>query len=129
MIRQNMRRKAKFLKENDVECGAREGRENSAAKSSCPGKNGPTIFIWENKEVFGLGRKNTLRSWKKKVQELERLYRQLEETAEDSKQECTEHSVMDGASSEAFRMLHRHRPPNIMKYRNEIFYEIAPPLL
>ena len=52
-------------------------------------------------------RKNTLRSWKKKVQELERLCRQLEETVEDSKQESMERSVMDEASSEALRMLHR----------------------
>ena len=52
-------------------------------------------------------RKNALRSWKKKVQELERVCRQLEETVEDSKQESMERSVMDEASSEALRMLHR----------------------
>ena len=51
-------------------------------------------------------RKNTLRSWKKKVQELERLCRQLEESAEDSMHERMERSVMDEASSEALRMLH-----------------------
>lgn len=52
-------------------------------------------------------RKNVLRSWKKKVQELERVCRQLEESVEDSKQESMERSIMDEASSEALRMLHR----------------------
>ena len=52
-------------------------------------------------------RKNALRSWKKKVQELERVCRQLEETVEDSKQESIERSVMDEASTEALHMLHR----------------------
>ena len=52
-------------------------------------------------------RKNALRSWKKKVQELERVCRHLEETVEDSKQNSMERSVMDEASSEALRMLHR----------------------
>ena len=42
--------------------------------------------------------KNVLQSWKKKVQELKRLCRQLEETAEDSKQERMECSAMDKAS-------------------------------
>ena len=60
-----------------------------------------------NLEKDDTQRKNTLRSWKKKVQELERLCRQLEESAEDSKQERMERSVMDEASSEALRMLHR----------------------
>ena len=59
-----------------------------------------------NSEKDDIQRKNTLRSWKKKVQELERLCRQLEESAEDSKQERVERSVMDEASSEALRMLH-----------------------
>jgi len=52
-------------------------------------------------------RKNALRSWKKKVQELERVCRQLEETVEDSKHDSMERSIMDEASSEALRMLHR----------------------
>jgi len=60
-----------------------------------------------NSEKDDTKRKNTLRSWKKKVQELERLCRQLEETVEDSKQESMERNVMDEASSEALRMLHR----------------------
>jgi len=47
MARQNIRRKAKILKENDVERHAREDRENTAAKRSCPGKKGPTVFVWE----------------------------------------------------------------------------------
>ena len=64
-------------------------------------------------------RKNTLRSWKKKVQELERLCRQLEESAEDSKQERMERSVMDEASSEALRMLHR-QIASLEREKNEL---------
>jgi hypothetical protein len=60
-----------------------------------------------NLEKDDTKRKNALRSWKKKVQELEKVCRQLEETIEDSKQESMERSVMDEASSEALRMLHR----------------------
>ena len=45
MARQNIRRKAKILKENDVERQARQDRENKAAKKSCPGKKGPTVFV------------------------------------------------------------------------------------
>ncbi|KAJ3500587.1 hypothetical protein NLJ89_g9729 [Agrocybe chaxingu] len=52
-------------------------------------------------------RKNALRAWKKKVQELERACRQLEEAVDHSRQESMERSVMDEASSEALRMLHR----------------------
>ena len=63
-------------------------------------------------------RKNTLRSWKKKVQELERLCRQLEESVEDSKQECIKCSVMDKASSEALRMLH-HQIATLEREKNE----------
>ena len=62
-------------------------------------------------------RKNALRSWKKKVQELERVCRQLEETVEESRQESLGRSVIDEASNEALRMLHRqiaslHREKN-----------------
>ena len=64
-------------------------------------------------------RKNVLRSWKKKVQELERVCRQLEETIEDSKQESMERSVMDEASSEALRMLHR-QITDLERERNEM---------
>ncbi|KAF9480264.1 hypothetical protein BDN70DRAFT_620540 [Pholiota conissans] len=52
-------------------------------------------------------RKTTLRSWKRKVQDLEKACRQLEEAVEDSRQMSMERSVMDEASSEALRMLHR----------------------
>lgn len=52
-------------------------------------------------------RKTSLRSWRKKVQDLERACRQLEETVEESRQESMERSVMDEASGEALRMLHR----------------------
>jgi hypothetical protein len=48
MSRQNLRRKKELSKENDVDRRAREGRENSAATKSCPGKKGPAVFIWEN---------------------------------------------------------------------------------
>ncbi|KAF7325920.1 hypothetical protein MKEN_00442800 [Mycena kentingensis (nom. inval.)] len=48
-----------------------------------------------------------LKSWKKKVLELERACRLLEEEVEGSRQESMERSVMDEASGEALRMLHR----------------------
>ncbi|KAJ7771795.1 hypothetical protein B0H16DRAFT_1514763 [Mycena metata] len=48
-----------------------------------------------------------LRAWKKKVAELERTCRFLEEEVEGSRQENMDRSVMDEASSEALRMLHR----------------------
>ncbi|KAF9528858.1 hypothetical protein CPB83DRAFT_301400 [Crepidotus variabilis] len=52
-------------------------------------------------------RKNALKSWKKKVQELERTCRQLEEAMDRSRMESMERSIMDEASGEALRMLHR----------------------
>jgi hypothetical protein len=52
-------------------------------------------------------RKSLLRQWKKKVQELERSCRLLEEEVDSSRQESMERSVMDEASGEALRMLHR----------------------
>ena len=52
-------------------------------------------------------RKGAVRQWKKKVQELERAVRILEEEVDTSRQESMERSVMDEASSEALRMLHR----------------------
>jgi len=52
-------------------------------------------------------RKNILRSWKKKVQELERTCRYLEEEVEGSRHDSMERSIMDEASGEALRMLHR----------------------
>ncbi|KAF7359403.1 hypothetical protein MSAN_01282900 [Mycena sanguinolenta] len=48
-----------------------------------------------------------LRSWKKKVADLEKTCRYLEDEVEGSRQESMERSVMDEASSEALRMLHR----------------------
>ncbi|KAJ6500409.1 hypothetical protein C8R45DRAFT_896427 [Mycena sanguinolenta] len=48
-----------------------------------------------------------LRGWKKKVAELEKTCRYLEDEVEGSRQESMERSVMDEASSEALRMLHR----------------------
>jgi hypothetical protein len=47
MVRQNERRKKKLLKENNVDRLAREDRERTAAKRSCPGRKGPTVYIWE----------------------------------------------------------------------------------
>ena len=52
-------------------------------------------------------RSNILRTWKKKVQELEKACRQLEEECERSRQESFDRSVMDHASGEALRELHR----------------------
>ena len=52
-------------------------------------------------------KKAVLRTWKKKVQELEKSVRYLEEELEDSRQESMERSVMDEASGEALRTLHR----------------------
>ncbi|KAL0574759.1 hypothetical protein V5O48_007206 [Marasmius crinis-equi] len=52
-------------------------------------------------------RRGILRAWKKKVQELERACRILEEEVEGSRQESMERSLMDEASGEALRMLHR----------------------
>ncbi|KXN85921.1 hypothetical protein AN958_10682 [Leucoagaricus sp. SymC.cos] len=52
-------------------------------------------------------RKGALRQWKKKVQDLERAVRLLEEEVDGSRQESMERSVMDEASGEALRMLHQ----------------------
>lgn len=51
-------------------------------------------------------RKGNLRAWKKKVADLERACRQLEEEVDFSRQDSLERSVMDEASSAALRMLH-----------------------
>jgi chromosome segregation ATPase len=58
-------------------------------------------------EKLEVQRKGVLRQWKKKVQELERSCRLLEEEVDTSRQESMERSVMDEASGEALRMLHR----------------------
>jgi len=48
-----------------------------------------------------------LRTWKKRVQELEKICGQLENECERSRQESFERSVIDHASGEALRELHR----------------------
>ncbi|KAK7023874.1 hypothetical protein R3P38DRAFT_2627167 [Favolaschia claudopus] len=48
-----------------------------------------------------------LRAWKRKVEDLERTCRFLEHEVEGSRQESMERSIMDEASGEALRMLHR----------------------
>ncbi|KAH9027862.1 hypothetical protein EDB84DRAFT_1439762 [Lactarius hengduanensis] len=52
-------------------------------------------------------RRGAVRGWKKKVQELERLCRNLEEEVDRSREESVERSIMDEASGEALRQLHR----------------------
>ncbi|KIJ18268.1 hypothetical protein PAXINDRAFT_110749 [Paxillus involutus ATCC 200175] len=52
-------------------------------------------------------RKSVLRSWKKKAAELEKMCRHLEEEVDSSRQESMERSIMDEASGEALRQLHR----------------------
>ncbi|KAF8064059.1 hypothetical protein FPV67DRAFT_200335 [Lyophyllum atratum] len=52
-------------------------------------------------------RRSVLRSWKKKVLELEKTCRYLEEEVEGSRHHSMERSIMDEASGEALRMLHR----------------------
>ncbi|CAL1698082.1 unnamed protein product [Somion occarium] len=52
-------------------------------------------------------RKNVVRNWRKRVSELEKCVRGLEEEVDRSREESMERSVMDEASGEALRMLHR----------------------
>ncbi|KIJ60945.1 hypothetical protein HYDPIDRAFT_97711 [Hydnomerulius pinastri MD-312] len=52
-------------------------------------------------------RRSVLRSWKKKAAELEKMCRHLEEEVDNSRQESMERSIMDEASGEALRQLHR----------------------
>ncbi|KAH9068092.1 hypothetical protein EDB83DRAFT_684060 [Lactarius deliciosus] len=52
-------------------------------------------------------RRGVVRGWKKKVQELERLCRNLEEEVDRSREESVERSIIDEASGEALRQLHR----------------------
>lgn len=52
-------------------------------------------------------RKSVIRSWKKKAAELEKLCRQLEEEVDDTRQQSMDRSIMDEASGEALRQLHR----------------------
>src|SRR5271156_647664 len=48
LIRQNCRRKERLKKENDAQRQVREGHEMQAAKKKCPGKKGPSVYIWED---------------------------------------------------------------------------------
>ena len=52
-------------------------------------------------------RKVVLKAWKKKVLDLEKLCRHLTDQVEASRHESMDRSVMDEASGEALRMLHR----------------------
>ena len=61
----------------------------------------------ETAERDGEKRRNVLKGWKKKVAELEQVCRRLEEEIDLSRQESMERSVMDEASGEALRILHR----------------------
>ncbi|KAH9964889.1 hypothetical protein BC827DRAFT_1127002 [Russula dissimulans] len=62
----------------------------------------------ENAEKENEKRRGVVRGWKKKVQELERLCRNLEEEVDRSREESMERSIMDEASGEALRQLHGH---------------------
>ena len=52
-------------------------------------------------------RKSIVRSWKKKAADLEKISRHLEEKVDNSRRESMERSIMDEASGEALRQLHR----------------------
>lgn len=52
-------------------------------------------------------RQASVRQWKRRVTELQKLCRHLEEEVDDSRQASMERSIMDEASGEALRMLHR----------------------
>ncbi|KAF5381923.1 hypothetical protein D9757_007560 [Collybiopsis confluens] len=58
-------------------------------------------------EKDDMRRRGLLKAWKKRVQELEKQCRFLEDEVEGSRQESMERSIMDEASGEALRMLHR----------------------
>lgn len=61
----------------------------------------------EASEKENAQRKSVVRSWKKKAADLEKLCRHLEEEVDNSRQESMERSIMDEASGEALRQLHR----------------------
>ena len=52
-------------------------------------------------------RKSVARNWRKRVADLEKCVRSLEEEVDRSREESVDRSVMDEASGEALRMLHR----------------------
>ena len=60
----------------------------------------------ETSEKENEKRRGVVRGWKKKVQELERLCRNLEEEVDRSREESVERSIMDEASGIALRQLH-----------------------
>lgn len=64
-------------------------------------------------------RRYMVRGWKKKVAELEKVCRNLEEEVGLSRQESFERSIMDEASGEALRELHR-QINNLEREKNEI---------
>ena len=68
LARQNIRRKKNLSNENEIERQAREDRENTAAKKSCPGKRGPTVYLWEkDNDVWNrtlLSRGQVERDWR-----------------------------------------------------------------
>lgn len=68
-----------------------------------------TILNQKLKGAEGENEKRTkmVRGWRKKIAELERACRTLEEQVDRSKQESFERSIMDEASGEALRQLHR----------------------
>lgn len=61
----------------------------------------------EASEKENAKRKSVVRSWKKKAADLEKICRHLEEEVDNSRQESVERSIMDEASGEALRQLHR----------------------
>jgi archaellum component FlaC len=61
----------------------------------------------EKTEKEGERRRGVLRSWKKKVSELEKACRGLQEEVERGREESWERSVMDEASGEALKCLQR----------------------
>ncbi|KAF7295147.1 hypothetical protein MIND_01053200 [Mycena indigotica] len=61
----------------------------------------------EEAEEEDAKKRKYLKAWKKKVLDLEKTCRYMESEIETSHQESMERSVMDEASSEALRMLHR----------------------
>ena len=60
----------------------------------------------ETSEKESEKRRGVVRGWKKKVQELERLCRNLEEEVDRSREESVERSIIDEASGIALRQLH-----------------------
>ncbi|OBZ77382.1 hypothetical protein A0H81_02742 [Grifola frondosa] len=61
----------------------------------------------DDAEREGERRKGVLKGWRKRVNELERCVRGLQDEVERSREESAERSVMDEASGEALKMLHR----------------------